>query len=57
VCDPAKKIAEFRDVQLTILIAVGHLEFGLNEAQQLSLADLAFIVAAGASVNGVVHSP
>jgi hypothetical protein len=28
-----KKIAEFRDVQLTVLISVGHLELCLNEAQ------------------------
>jgi hypothetical protein len=56
VCHPPKKIAEFRDVQLTILVSVGHLEFGFNEAQQLSLADFAFIVAAGAFVTVVVHS-
>jgi len=32
VCDEPKKIAKFRDVQLTILISIGHLELRLNEA-------------------------
>jgi hypothetical protein len=41
----AKKITQFRDVQLTILIAIGHLKFRLDEAQQLRLADLAVVFA------------
>jgi hypothetical protein len=27
-----KKVAEFRDVQFTILISIGHPELGFNEA-------------------------
>jgi hypothetical protein len=51
-----KKISKLRDVQLTILISIGHLELRLNEAQQLSLADLAFVAAEGALVRVFGHS-
>ena len=42
-----EEIAQFRDAQLAISIPVGHLEFGLEKAQQLSLADRAGVVIAG----------
>jgi hypothetical protein len=32
VCHEPKKIAKFSDVQLTVLISIGHLELRLNEA-------------------------
>jgi hypothetical protein len=45
VCHEAKKITQFRDVQLAVLIAIGHLELRLDKTQQLSLAYLAVIAA------------
>jgi hypothetical protein len=51
MCDEAKKITQFRDVQLTVLIAIGHLKLRLDKTQQLSLAY--FAVAAASALFGV----
>jgi hypothetical protein len=55
VRDESKKITEFRDVQLTVLVPIGHLELGLYEAQQLGLADFAIVVPARALVRVLSH--
>jgi hypothetical protein len=54
VCHEPEKIAQFRDVQLAILVPVGHLKLRLDKAQQLSLAYFAVIVAA-AALSGTLH--
>jgi hypothetical protein len=50
-----KEIAQFGDVQLAILIAVGHLEFSFEKAQQLSLAYRAFVGTVGGLSKVVGH--
>jgi hypothetical protein len=50
-----QKIAEFRDVQLTVSIPIRHLEFRFEKAQQLCLAYRAFVVAAGSFFGIVSH--
>jgi hypothetical protein len=56
VCHEAKKITQFRDVQLTVLIAVGHLKLRLDKTQQLSLANFAVAAAASALFGVFRHS-
>jgi hypothetical protein len=53
--DEAKKIAQLGDVQKTVSIAVGHLEFGLDEALQLTLAYRALVALTGALVRVFCH--
>jgi hypothetical protein len=48
VGDEPKKVSEFRDVQLTISIPVGHLELDFKKSQQLGLAYFALLAPAGA---------
>jgi hypothetical protein len=48
VCHEAKKITQFRDVQLAVLIAIGHLKLRLDKTQQLRLAYFAVAAAASA---------
>jgi hypothetical protein len=54
MCHETKKITQFRDVQLAVLIAVGHLKLCLDKAQQLSFAYFA-VLAAGSPLSGVFH--
>jgi hypothetical protein len=56
VCHEAKKITQFRDVQLTVLIAVCHLKLSLDKTQQLSLAYFAVVAAASALFGAFRHS-
>jgi hypothetical protein len=53
--DKSKKIAEFGDIQHAVLISVGHLEFSLDEAQQLVLTHGAFVVLTVAMAGAFVH--
>jgi hypothetical protein len=53
--DEAKKIAQLGDVKKTVSIAVGHLEFGLDEALQLTLAYRALVALTGALVRLFCH--
>jgi hypothetical protein len=39
-----QELAQFADVQLTVMVPVGLCELGFEEAQQLHLRDLAMIV-------------
>jgi len=50
-----KKIAQLGNVQLTILIAVCHLEFRFEESQQLRLGYRAFILTSGDCFRVVDH--
>jgi hypothetical protein len=56
VCHEAKKITQFRDIQLAVLIAVGHLKLRLDKMQQLSLAYFAVVAAVGALSGVFRHS-
>jgi hypothetical protein len=56
MCHETKKITQFRDVQLTVLIAVSHLKLCLDKAQQLRFAYFAVVTAASALSGIFRHS-
>jgi hypothetical protein len=43
VCHKPNKIGQFTDIQLTVVISIGHFEFLLNEAKDLALGYLATV--------------
>jgi hypothetical protein len=53
--DKSEEIAEFGNIQRAVLISVGHLEFGLDEAQQRALTYRTFLVLSVALVGVFVH--
>jgi len=54
--DESKEITELGDAQETVSITVGRLELRLDEAQQLTLTHLAFVVYARALISLFGHS-
>jgi hypothetical protein len=50
-----KESGQFGDVQLAVLIPIGHLEFGFEKAQQLSLAYRAVVATVGGLYQVVGH--